>query len=98
MCPRCGKILCNEQSLSYHLNKKTKCDKLICRICGTLHSTKANWTSCQNSCLVKNSQVDRSPHNHPIQKKQIFFTFEEFENFIKSNNKHKLNKCAYYSI
>ena len=28
LCPKCGKNLCTEQSLLYHLSKKNKCDKV----------------------------------------------------------------------
>ena len=39
-CYRCGKWLCNEQSLFYHLNKKTKCSSLRCAECNVMFKTK----------------------------------------------------------
>lgn len=39
-CYRCGKYLCNEQSLFYHLNKKTKCSSLKCAECNVMFKTK----------------------------------------------------------
>lgn len=39
-CYRCGKFLCNEQSLYYHLNKKVKCNSLTCDTCRTVFKTK----------------------------------------------------------
>lgn len=39
-CPRCGKILCTEQALLYHLNRKIKCLSIQCTTCLQSFSTK----------------------------------------------------------
>lgn len=33
ICPRCGKSLCTNQALDYHLRKKFKCSDNSCNIC-----------------------------------------------------------------
>lgn len=41
LCYKCGKVLCSEQSLHYHLfNKKTKCDQYSCKLCNKNFKTK----------------------------------------------------------
>ena len=33
ICPRCGKTLCTNQALEYHLAKKFKCKENVCNLC-----------------------------------------------------------------
>ena len=56
VCHRCGKVLCTEQSLSYHLKKKKRCDQYKCNICGKLHTNKSQLDICTDKCLyvIKN--------------------------------------------
>ena len=53
ICPRCGKILCNEQALMYHLNKKTPCNSLKCNKCKKTYSSKFDLLICEKKCLKR---------------------------------------------
>ena len=68
VCPRCGKVLCNEQSLMYHLKKKVRCDSLKCMICGEIFTTKWLHSMCQDTCLKQQNfskQTQTSPQCSP---------------------------------
>ena len=58
ICPRCGKVLCNEQALQYHLNKKVSCNSLSCKHCKSIHSSKFNKLICEKRCLKRNLFVE----------------------------------------
>ena len=40
-CHRCGIVLASQQSLTYHLNKKTKCNSLKCDNCSGIFPNKS---------------------------------------------------------
>ena len=50
ICPRCGKNLCNDQALRYHLNKKTPCNSLKCSKCNQVYSSKFDLFICEKEC------------------------------------------------
>lgn len=52
ICPKCGKSLCSEQALSYHLNKKFKCGTWKCMICSKSFDTKLNLQLHELKCGV----------------------------------------------
>jgi len=67
ICPRCGKILCNDQALRYHLNKKVPCNSLKCSLCNKVHSSKFDLFICEKECTRKNAlkapSHEKSPPN-----------------------------------
>ena len=94
-CYRCGKWLCNEQSLFYHLNKKTKCSSLRCTECNVMFKTKLEMRlhKCGRS-PVKNvpsppkitkpeicSKTNRSPPKRT--------SLQTHESVIPDDDKHK---------
>lgn len=52
ICPKCGKSLCSEQALSYHLNKKFKCGTWKCITCSTSFDTKLSLQLHELKCGV----------------------------------------------
>ena len=56
-CPRCGKDLCTNQALDYHLNKKTKCIDNSCRYCKGVFETRSKRDShviyCRANVIYK---------------------------------------------
>ena len=50
ICPRCGKVMCSEQSLQYHLNRKTPCNSLHCIYCKSVCLNKFNKIICEKKC------------------------------------------------
>ena len=52
ICPKCGKSLCSEQALSYHLNKKFKCGTWKCMLCSRSFDTKLSLQLHEIKCGV----------------------------------------------
>jgi hypothetical protein len=87
ICPRCGKILCTNQALTYHLGKKFKCLKNSCSICKAQFSTS----------------LQRDIHLRYCKAQKLFTTFCKYEsenqiyildhqmNILKCNNTSRID-------
>ena len=87
ICPRCGKQLCTEQALQYHLNKKVKCNQQWkCGKCDRLFEKRRDLLL--HGCYAEETCI----YNVPLE------TFESQESVyaeIKVTNKTKQAvKCA----
>lgn len=51
ICPRCGKQLSSDQALTYHLNRKYKCNNWQCTKCTTVFATKFDMNIHHLKCL-----------------------------------------------
>jgi hypothetical protein len=49
-CYRCGKHLCTEQSLNYHLQKRVRCTEYKCTICNKQHTRWNAKEICEKIC------------------------------------------------
>lgn len=53
ICPRCGKTLSSEQALTYHLNRKYRCNTWVCSKCSVVFNTKFDLHIHQLKCSEK---------------------------------------------
>ena len=62
-CFKCGVTFASEQSLKYHLNKKTKCNTLVCTKCEAVFTNESSLTihkvQCENTLTE-----DQIRHKH----------------------------------
>jgi hypothetical protein len=64
-CPRCGKFLMTEQGLYYHLNKKFRCDKWICKRCNLNCGAKYRLQIHEHECMQSNiNPCHKHKHKH----------------------------------
>ena len=74
ICPRCGKTLSSDQALSYHLNRKYKCNTWVCQKCDTLFNTKFDLNIHQLKCLgdrCTNTETLKDKHSHNFYSKLL---------------------------
>lgn len=67
ICPRCGKALSTDQALSYHLNRKYKCNSWTCKFCERKFDTRFSLNIHQNQCeLIRPLHSNEMFHKLPI--------------------------------
>ena len=63
ICHRCGIQLASQQSLQYHLNKKTKCNSLKCEHCAGLFPNKDSFFIHKAKCGTSEEEEEKR-HKH----------------------------------
>ena len=67
ICQRCGKVLCSNQALQYHLNKKFKCINNSCEICKNVFNSRllrdAHLKYCKAAQIFKAFCKVEDDHN-----------------------------------
>lgn len=67
ICPRCGKNLSSEQALTYHLNRKYRCNTWVCSKCTVVFSTKFDLHIHQLKCLqTEKVKIEASYPEHSM--------------------------------
>jgi transcription elongation factor Elf1 len=60
ICPRCGKTLSTDQALSYHLNRKYKCNSWVCKFCNRNFETRFSLNIHENQCEFSTANIKSS--------------------------------------
>ena len=63
-CPRCGKRLCSQQALEYHLQKKKRCNSLTnCESCGKSFRSREEFLIHKQNCTMPPQKLSRIVRN-----------------------------------
>ena len=69
-CPKCGKILSNDNTLLYHLNKKFPCDSYKCASCKKIFATKFHLQVHEMKCEVAQALNKKKLSLNPFEDRQ----------------------------
>ena len=86
VCPRCGKSLCSEQALMYHLNRKYRCGSWKCEKCNIDFDTKFNLSLHKIKCDSVQEQVSSETLLNVLNKIPLNLFVLEKENITFMNS------------
>lgn len=72
ICFKCGKNLATDQSLQYHLQKRVKCNTLICPLCKKQFPNKLLFDNHKHECNYKANTVSKYDIFDQIQTNNIY--------------------------
>lgn len=90
-CPKCGKILSNDNTLLYHLNKKFPCDSYKCKFCkeifGTkfhlqVHEMKCEVAKCANKKKLSLNPFENAPASRTLDDGMLRFIYNTCPDII----------------
>lgn len=76
-CPKCGKILSNDNTLLYHLNKKFPCDSYKCKHCKDIFSTKFHLQVHEMKCEVAKHANKKKVSLNPFESTPVSRTLDD---------------------
>lgn len=102
-CPKCGKILSNDNTLLYHLNKKFPCDSYKCACCKEIFATKfhlqVHEMKCEVAQAMNKKKLSLNPFAKEVQKTSLDmcmlqYIYETCPDIIMETDK----KCTILSV